>query len=140
MAGFVSRRGSKKQAAQGKISLRLLEFAEPMITEAFEGDGDPTAADLEGVLKLVVMIWNAKVMEQIGRGSGPVREIERLLLQNPDLPADAKNMTKLMLERKSTEFPNDFRFISDVSVYTAPNGEICVKAEARLASELSSEN
>lgn len=38
------RPGIKQQVAQGKISLRLLEFAEPMIDEAFEGDGEPSAA------------------------------------------------------------------------------------------------
>jgi len=111
-----------------------------MITEAFEGDGDPTAADLESVLKLVVMIWNAKVMEQIGRGSDQAKEIERLLVQNPNLPAEAGHMTRLMLERKITEFRDDLRFISDFSVYTTPNGELRVNAEARLASELSYEN
>ena len=50
MASFGDRRGSKKRAAEGKISLRLIEFAEPMVAEAFEGDGDPTPADLERVL------------------------------------------------------------------------------------------
>ncbi len=132
-----NRPGIKQQAAQGKISVRLLEFAEPMIDEAFEGDGEPSAADLESVLKGVVTIWNAKVMEQIGRGSSFVKEIERLLLQDPDLPAKAKSMTRLMLKRKAMEFPDDLRFISDLSVYLAPNGELRVKAEARLANELS---
>ncbi len=131
-----NRPGIKQQVAQGKISLRLLEFAEPMIDEAFESDGDPIAADLESVLKLVVTIWNAKVMEQIGQGSGFVKEIERLVLQNPDLPAKAKSMARLMLKRKATEFPEDLRFISDFSVYLAPDGELRVKAEARLAPEL----
>ena len=64
MLALNDRLGIKQQAAQGKISVRLLEFAEPMIAEAFEGDGEPSAADLESVLKGVVMIWNAKVMEQ----------------------------------------------------------------------------
>jgi len=128
--------GIEKQASQGKISERLLEFAEPMIGEAFEGDGDPTAADLETVLKLVVTIWNAKVMEQIGRGSGYVDELERLMLRDPNLPPKAMYMIKLMLERKITEFRDDLRFIGDLKVYTAPDGEMRVKAEARLASEL----
>ena len=136
MGSFGDRRGSKNGAAQGKISLRLIEFAEPMVAEAFEGDGDPTPSDLERVLELVVPIWNAKVMEQIGRGSGYVDEIERLILQDSHLPPKAKYMTNLMLERKITEFPDDLRFISDFKVYTAPNGEMRVKAEARLASEL----
>jgi len=140
MASFGDQRGSKKQAAQGKISLRLIEFAEPMIAEAVRGDCDPTTADLESVLKLVVTIWNAKVMEQIGRGSGYVDEIERLMLQDSHLPPKAKYMTKLMLERKITEFPDDLRFIGDFEVYTTPNGEMRVKAEARLASELRHEN
>ena len=136
MDNFGDRRGNKKQAIEGKISLRLLEFAEPMIAEAFEGDGDPSPADLESVLKLVVTIWNAKVMEQIGRGSGYVDEIERLMLQDSQLPPEARYMPKLMLERKITQFPDDLRFISDVKVYTTPDGEMSVKAEARLASEL----
>lgn len=140
MSGFGDRRGRQKQVTQGKISLRLLEFAEPMLEEALEGDGDPTEADLESVLKLVVTIWNAKVWEQIGRDSGYVKEIERLILQNPDAPPKARYMTKLMLERKITEFPYDLRFIGDVEVYTAPSGELRVKAEARLASELMQEN
>jgi len=141
MAGLDDRPGIEQQAAQGKISVRLLEFAEPMIAEALEGDGEPSAADLESVLKLVVMIWNAKVMEQIGRGSGFVKEIERLVLKNPDLPAKAKSMTRLMLKRKGTAFPDDLRFISDFSLYLAQDGELRVKAEARLASErVSNEN
>jgi len=106
-----------------------------MIDEAFEGGGDPTAADLESVLKLVVTIWNAKVSEQIGRGSGFVDELERLML-DPSLPPKAEHMFKLMLERKTTRFPNDLRFIGDFKVYTRPDGEMRVKAEARLASEL----
>ena len=137
---FGDRVGRKKQEAQGKISVQLLEFAEPMISEAFEGHGEPTVDDLESLLKVVVAIWNAKVMEQIGRGSGYVEEIERLIFQDPHLPVEAKDMTRLMLERKTTEFSNDLRFISDFEVYTAPDGEMRVKAEARLASELRHEH
>jgi hypothetical protein len=139
MDHFGNRRGSRKQAGQGKISQRLLEFAEPMIGEAFEGGGDPTAADLESVLKLVVTIWNAKVAEQIGRGPGFVDELERLML-DPSLPPEAEHMVKLMLERKTTRFPDDLRFIGDLKVYTSPDGEMRVKAEARLASELRHEH
>ena len=39
MRSFGDRRGSRKRAAEGKISLRLIEFAEPMVAEAFEGGG-----------------------------------------------------------------------------------------------------
>ena len=109
---FGDRVGRKKQEAQGKISVQLLEFAEPMISEAFEGHGEPTVDVLESLLKVVVAIWNAKVMEQIGRGSGYVEEIERLIFQDPHLPVEAKDMTRLMLERKTTEFSNDLRFIT----------------------------
>lgn len=140
MSDFRGRLGSEKQAAQGKISLRLLEFAEPMISEAYGGDSEPTVGDLESVLTLAVTIWNAKVMEQVGRGSGYVEEIERLLLQDPHLVPEAKDITRLMLERKATAFPDDLRFIGDFEVYTAPDGEIRVKAEARLASELTDEH
>ena len=45
-------------------------------------------------------------------------------------------MTRLMLKRKATKFPDDLRFISDFSVYRALDGELRVKAEARLALEL----
>ena len=140
MYSFGDRRGRKMQAAEGKISLRLIEFAEPMVAEAFEGDGDPTPADLESVLKLAVTIWNAKVVEQIGRGSGYVDEIERLILRNSQLPPKARYMTKLMQERKITKFPDDVRLISDFKAYTTPDGEMSVKAEARLASDLRHEN
>lgn len=139
-SNFGNRLRSKKQAAHGKISLRLLEFAEPMIGKAFEGHGEPTVDDLKSVLEVVVAIWNAKVMEQIGQGSGYVEEIERLILQDPHLPVEAKGMTRLMLERKTTEFSNDLRFIGDFEIYTASDGEMRVKAEARLASELTREH
>jgi hypothetical protein len=120
--------------------VRLLEFAERMISKGFEGRGEPTVDGLESLLKVVVAIWNAKVMEQIGRGSEYVDEIERLIFQDPHLPVEAKDMTRLMLERKTTEFSNDLRFISDFEVYTAPDGEMRVKGEARLASELRHEH
>jgi hypothetical protein len=45
-----------------------------------------------------------------------------------------------MLERKTTEFPEDLRVIGDFRVYTTPDGEMRVKAEARLASELGYEH
>jgi hypothetical protein len=110
-----------------------------MIGEAFEGGGDPTAADLESVFKLVVTVGNAKVTEQIGRGPGFAEELERLML-DPSLPPKAEHRVKLMLERKTTRFPDDLRFISDFKVYTAPDGEMRVKAKARLASELRHEH
>ncbi len=88
-------------------------------------------------LKLVVIIWNAKVTEQIGRGPGLVDELERLTVRDPHLPPKAEHRIKLMLERKTTKFSDDLRFIGDLKVYTTSDGEMRVKAEARLASELS---
>ncbi len=49
-------------------------------------------------------------------------------------------MAGLTLERKITEFPDDLRFIGEFEVFITPNGEMRVKAEVRLASELSDEH
>lgn len=140
MGRFSERIGKRKQAAQGKISARLLEFAQPMIDQATERDGAPEVHQMENLLKVAITIWNAQVMEQIGRGSSYIEEVERVLLQDPHLGPEFRDMTRQMLARKREVFASDLRFISDFSIFQNEHGEFRVRAEARIARELLDEH
>ena len=132
-------RAARKQMAQGKISVRLVEFARPMIDRAVEETGtEPTEKQLHSVLLIAATIWNAQVMEQVGRSSRYAEEARRLLHELSASP-DMRGLVNEMLERKAREFPDDLRLIGDFEVYRDGDGELQVRAEARLAAELMDE-
>jgi hypothetical protein len=128
--------GARKQAARGKISVRLVEFAQPLIDDVIAEQGpELTEEQLRNALMIAVTIWNAQVMEQIGKGSRYINEARRLLSSVPG-PADGAAFIQGLIDRKIELFRDDLRYIGNVEVYRSPAGELRVMAEARLDAAL----
>ncbi|MCP5057059.1 MAG: hypothetical protein GY937_10090 [bacterium] len=132
--------GIRKQADQGKISERLLEFAEPMIDALIEETGDPTEEEFQNLLGICALIWNSQVMEQIGKGSFYVEEAKKVLSSVPG-PSNIDSLVEVMLRRKAENFSEDLRHIGHFEVVTdRATGELRVRAEARLEDMLADEH
>jgi len=132
-------RAAREQMAQSKISVRLVELAQPMIDRAVEETGtEPTQKQLHSVLLIAATIWNAQVMARVGGNSRHAEEAHRLF-HKLSVPPDMRGLVDEMLERKAREFPDDLRLIGDFEVYRDGDGELQVRAEARLAAELMDE-
>ncbi len=130
------RSGARKQMQQGKISVRLVEFAQPLIDSIVDDTGiEPTEEQLRTVLMIAVTIWNAQVMEQVGKGSKYADEARRLLSSIPG-PAAGAAVIQSLLARKAKLFPHDLRYIGNFEVYRNDAGELRVQAEARLEAGL----
>ena len=137
---FGRQRGARKQRAQGRISQRLIEFAQPLIDGIVEETGAaPTEEQLRSLLSIAVAIWNAQVMEQVGRDNRYADQARQLLTSLP-VPPEARNIVDEMLTRKAREFSDDLRYIGHFDVYKAADGELRVRAEARLEAALHHEH
>jgi hypothetical protein len=106
-----------------KISETLLEFAEPLID--LHGDA-PNKSELESVLGLACVIWNACVLDAWHGTTDNVDAMRKLLKENPDIVA----LMEYLIERKQKQYGDDFRAIMNEQV-VEKNGELVVRAEAR---------
>jgi len=109
-----------------KISLTLLEYAEPLIKEL---EDDYSQSDLEGVLQLATCIWNACILDQWHSTTENVEllrgQISRAENSIPTVVVEA------MIQRKRRDFSGDPRAITNECV-VVKNGEYVVRAEARI--------
>lgn len=133
------RRGAGKQAAQGKISTRLVEFAQPIVDALQDEAGALTQERLRNAYMIAATIWNCQVLEQWGRGSELAERARAELEAMPKTPAFA-DLVDEMLDRKAEMFPDDMRAISDFDVRRDGKGGFRVVAEGRLARELMDEH
>jgi hypothetical protein len=133
------RSGARKQAQQGKISLRLVEFAQPLIDAMQAEVGELSEEQLHSALTISATIWNCRVLEEWGRGSQLAEAARERLDAIPKTP-DLEALIAEMLERKAKLFPEDMRAISDFEVRRNARGDIRVVAEGRLPSELMEEH
>ena len=109
-----------------KISLTLIEYAEPLISELEDGYSQN---DLEEVLKLGTCIWNACVLDQWHGTTEHVKAVRRQILKSEDsIPAA---IVEALILRKKQRFGNDPRGITNECVIVK-NSEFVVRAEARL--------
>ena len=109
-----------------KISLTLLEYAEPLIQDLPE---DYSQHELEGVLKLAAFVWNICVLDQ---WSGTTKNAEALRRQMSTGPNPVPvGMVEFLILRKQQMFSMDPRAITNECVVVR-NGEFVVRAEARI--------
>lgn len=108
------------------ISLTLIEYAEPLLNDLEDGYSQH---DLEGVLKLATIIWNACVLDQWYSTNEHVEAIRQQMSKaESSVPAA---IVESLIVRKQQCFGNDPRAITNECVIVK-NGEFVVRAEARL--------
>lgn len=109
-----------------KISLTLIEYAEPLMNEL--GDGY-SQSDLERVLKLATTVWNACILDQWHSTTKHVQALRRQFSNAEDLMPAV--IVETLIMRKQQHFGNDPRAITNECIIVK-NGEFVVRAEARL--------
>ncbi|MCE3602614.1 hypothetical protein LXA47_03205 [Massilia sp. P8910] len=108
-----------------KISLTLIEYADPLIQELEEGY---SKNDLEVVLRLAACVWNACVVDQWHKTTENVTAVRRQLTRAHPMSAA---IVDALIARKKQLFGLDIRGITNECVILK-NGEFVVRAEARL--------
>lgn len=106
----------------------LLEFAQPLLALA---DENTTPEQLEELLKLVVTIWNAVVVDAWGQGTHHTAELEAAMAGEGS-PPEMSSLFHEFLRRKRELFADDLRAIDQVAVEADGAGGLVVRAEARL--------
>lgn len=110
-------------AQDGKISEAFLDFASPLIVAAGPEAGP---AELEPILKVAFVVWNAVVLDTV---SGTTRFVDELRQATANQPGPAVLMEQL-LSRKRLAFAHDERLIGRYELRQEA-GEWILRAEAR---------
>jgi hypothetical protein len=121
-------RGVSSSSSLRKISDTLVDFAQPMLELA---PPDATAADIEQRLRIVVLLWNAVVIDEADPSQDFLSGIRRTVGQAP-FPG-VPSLIELLIERKQRDFADDRRLIGHFSVRSDPDGGFTIRAEARAA-------
>lgn len=108
-----------------KISQTLIEYADFLIEELPDGY---TKSDLEQILKLSALIWNACVVDQWHKTTDNVSAVRRQMTRADPITAA---IVEELIARKKQLFGLDPRAITNECV-VIKNGEFIVRAEARL--------
>lgn len=108
-----------------KISQTLLEFGKSIIAGLPTGH---TKEEFEAVMKTVITVWNAVVMDSWKKDS--TFEMELLALTET-MPKPAKLEIKRLIKRKKSKFANDPRAVGKHWIRES-NGEIIFGCDARL--------
>jgi hypothetical protein len=107
---------------QKKISQTLLDYLEPILNEF--GD-DISRQELENLLMVGTTVWNACVVDAWHGSDTYVPELRKQFANMPH-----PELTEYLIERKSTEFVDDLRGITNPEVLEK-NGEFVIRAEGR---------
>ncbi|MCC7007035.1 MAG: hypothetical protein IT497_10400 [Ottowia sp.] len=110
-----------------KISLTLLEYAQPLIQDLPEGY---SKEDLEAALRISAAIWNACVVDHAEKNTKYVSAFRDLVSQQNQGPLSLV-ILDAFIARKKQLFSLDQRGITNESVIVR-NGEFIVRAEARV--------
>lgn len=109
-----------------KISAAFLEFAQPILGE----EGSLTPAQIEEVLRVAFVAWNAVVYDTVHRNT---EWVTRLRTQAaPDAALSA--VVESLIERKRTQFGNDLRLVGTYKMVER-DGEWRLRVEARSPAE-----
>lgn len=108
-----------------KISLALIEFAEPLINELPPGY---SKKDLETILRLAVCVWNSCVLDQWHKTNEHVAAVRKQIAKGQGLEVV---VIEALITRKIQLFGDDNRAINNESV-VVKNGEFVVRAQARM--------
>jgi hypothetical protein len=120
-----------------KMSDTLVEFAEPLMDEFLEDEGD--AAEVRSVLLLAATIWNMTLAaddrrEESGEAAAQALRDELLDRLEPALerPRVVCEVIVAELERRKRElFGDDLRFVMEIDTYETEDG-VRVIAASRL--------
>jgi len=125
----------RQQRGQGKISERLMEYADPLLRRLLNAPTLPPESTLRSMLMIAVTLWNAEVLDQLGRDTGILVDVRAKIRGMPMTP-DLRAVAEEMLERKRKHFPDDLRLIGDFDMSLDASGGLRVRAEARALPEL----
>lgn len=127
-----SARRIAEQKSQGKMSERLLDFAQPLLEVMEATTGTRERQMFEQALTIATTIWNASVFDQRNGDRCFRTQIEQTLLSDPQLPDELRQLFAMMMTRKAQLFPDDERLVGDVSIRERTPGDFNVRVEARL--------
>jgi hypothetical protein len=119
----MARTKAHKATAPKKISETFLEFVAP-ITSIL--GPNTTEAELEQVLKIGFVVWNAVVFDALEPGGRHVDEALRLTTHH----RPERQLVEYLIDHKRRHFKSDHRLIGDYQLYRN-NGELRLRAEAR---------
>lgn len=108
-----------------KISQVLLEFANPLLVQLPEGY---TKEEFDAVIRFVITVWNAVVMDGWGEGN---RFEKELLAIMEGAPKEIQVDVKRLIKRKKKKFALDPRAVGNHWI-REQNGEFIFGCEARL--------
>ncbi len=121
-------RNSVKMIPSTKISQTILEFGKPLVSQLPQ---DHTKEEFEASIKLVIMVWNAVVIDTWNANNN----FERDLLQRiSGEPKGFQLVIKRLIKRKKKKFGNDPRGVGHYWVRQG-DGEFIFGCEARLGVE-----
>lgn len=115
--------GIGQDTVEEKISERMLKFASPLTTSA---DGSkPDENKLRSALLIAIAVWNAQVLEALGKPDVAERTLKAVesAYSDPRLG----NVIETLVARKQELFADDFRLITDFTVSPGPDGDARVK-------------
>lgn len=110
-----------------KISAALLRFASPLIDLL---PPEPQVSQLQRMLELAQLIWNAVVLEELGHASSHLAQARASVGSQMPEPARGAVLGLLaeMEQRKREQTPPDLRLIGQIEVRAGANGELAVRA------------
>ena len=88
-----------------KISQTILEFGDSLISTLPE---DHSKEEFEATIQIVIMVWNAVVMDAWDKGLSFEADLLALMENEPKF---AKNEIKQLLKRKKTKYADDPRSV-----------------------------
>ena len=107
-----------------KISETFLRFAAPVLSTMPDG---ATPSEIENVLRVPHMIWNALVLDQASGTNGWLTRVRQTTAHSPGGVAVIEDL----IDRKRQLFADDNLLIGDFRVTRPGPGEINLWAEAR---------
>lgn len=117
-----------------KVSDVFNEYASPVIEFYMNDAGyasldDISIAEIDEILKLPWMIWNAVV----SKGKNTIDFLGSISLLTKHAPDEFKELIKLMRKRKETKFKKYDFFLGDIKFNrNINNGKIIMTVEARV--------
>ena len=111
-----------------KGSDTFLEYAEPYLLSYMQFKKKANIEEIEKVLKIPWMIWNASVLSE-----NTVDYMASIRLLSNSFPAEIKAMIEELKIRKETLFSQYNYLFSEYHVYISEHGEIRLSMETRSA-------
>ena len=112
-----------------KISTVFLDYIEPFLDLALRDKDNPTVEELNFIVRMPWIIWNAFYVEKNSNEIDYSQWISSLIQEAPN---EIKSIIQCMITRRKNEFLIYDYMIGDYNFYTnKKTGELRFKAEAR---------